>query len=96
MLLQPVLTGSDSISPDGSSYQAFCHNIEGWGPFTADRYDFTPCFMDVPVTVVSIFGILSGALTIWWLYATQSRLHTRKDWHYYSKLVSLQPLRGFT
>jgi hypothetical protein len=68
-------------------HQAFCHNAEGWGPLSVFRYDFTPCFVDVPHAVVALAGIVSGALTVWWLLTKQSKQYTEKDWHYYTKLV---------
>lgn len=70
------------------SYEPLCHNVEGWGPLSVLRYDFTPCFLDVPQASVALFGILGGAGTIWYLLTRQSRQPTRKDWHYFAKLVS--------
>jgi ATP-binding cassette subfamily C (CFTR/MRP) protein 1 len=78
------------VSPERIPHQPFCHNAEGWGPLSAFRYDFTPCFIDVPVALVSLFGIIPGALALWRLLATQSRQPTTKDWHFYSKLVGLE------
>jgi hypothetical protein len=66
----------------------FCHDVEGWGPLSAIGYDFTPCFVDVPLAIVSVFGILAGAATIRWLLVKASRQPTQKDWHYFAKLVS--------
>jgi hypothetical protein len=78
---------SSTLPYHSQQYQPFCHNVEGWGPLSVLRYDFTPCFVDVPLAVVSLFGIVSGSLTIWWLLSKQSKQPTEKDWHYYAKLV---------
>jgi ATP-binding cassette subfamily C (CFTR/MRP) protein 1 len=65
----------------------FCHNSEGWGPLSLIRYDFTPCFLDVPYAAVALFGITLGAATIWHLLERKSKQPTEKDWHYFAKLV---------
>ncbi|RDI78769.1 hypothetical protein Vi05172_g11350 [Venturia inaequalis] len=64
----------------------FCHNSEGWGPLSVHRYDFTPCFVDVPFAVIASFGILTGAFTVWRLLTKSSKQATEKNWHYYMKL----------
>ncbi|KAK7428905.1 ATP-binding cassette glutathione S-conjugate transporter ycf1 [Neonectria magnoliae] len=58
----------------GSSYlsasafkQPLCGNEEGWGPISRYRYDFTPCFIDVWIAAVAVFGLLIGPLAVWWL-----------------------------
>jgi ATP-binding cassette, subfamily C (CFTR/MRP), member 1 len=80
--ITPTLENSTTLS-----YQPFCHNAEGWGPLSVFRYDFTPCFLDVPHAVIALFGIIAGALTTWWLLMKKSKQPTEKDWHYYAKLV---------
>jgi ATP-binding cassette subfamily C (CFTR/MRP) protein 1 len=70
------------------AHQFFCHDDEGWGPLSLVRYDFTPCFLDAGISIVSVFGIVFGSITIWWLLNNESRQPTPKDWHYYTKLVS--------
>lgn len=77
-------TLNNSTTP---SRQTFCHSSEGWGPLSVLRYDFTPCFIDVPFAAVALFGILTGTFTIWQLLTKSSKLPTEKDWHYYTKLV---------
>ncbi|KAF2399882.1 multidrug resistance-associated protein 1 [Trichodelitschia bisporula] len=69
------------------SLQPFCNNPEGWGPLSLTRYDFTPCFLDVPQALVALFGLLVGGITIWVLLNKCSKQPTEKDWHYYAKLV---------
>jgi ATP-binding cassette subfamily C (CFTR/MRP) protein 1 len=71
-----------------SLHHPFCHDAQGWGPLAAVGYDFTPCFVDVPLASVSVFGILAGAFTVRWLLNKASQQPTQKDWHYFAKLVS--------
>jgi ATP-binding cassette subfamily C (CFTR/MRP) protein 1 len=52
------------------------------------RYDFTPCFLDVPYAAVALFGILLGGGSVWYLLEKKSKQPTEKDWHYFTKLVS--------
>lgn len=75
------------LSVHSSNLQSFCRNREGWGPLSPYRFDFTPCFTDVWLATVAAFGILAGALAIWYLrkYAAQS---VKKDWHFWTKMVS--------
>ena len=40
--------------------QPLCGSSEGWGPISRDRYDFTPCFLDVWIAVVAAVGILDN------------------------------------
>jgi ATP-binding cassette subfamily C (CFTR/MRP) protein 1 len=69
------------------AYEPFCRDVEGWGPLSLIRYDFTPCFVDVPVASVSLFGIVFGAFAVWKLLTGKSKQPTEKDWHYFTKLV---------
>lgn len=85
-------TVSNSTSP---VRQPFCHNSEGWGPLSVFRYDFTPCFVDVPFAVIASFGILAGSFTVWRLLTRGSKQPTEKDWHYYTKLVSTSGIYNF-
>ncbi|KAK5127730.1 hypothetical protein LTR08_004230 [Meristemomyces frigidus] len=66
--------------------QPLCGNSEGWGPLSPHRWDFTPCFLDVWVVAVSVWGILGGAGAIWYLYKTSTPQAVKKDWHFYTKL----------
>jgi len=67
--------------------QPFCGNKEGWGPLSRHRYDFTPCFMDVWVSSVAVYGILFGAVAVWWLVRRKSRNVVERDWHFWLKQV---------
>lgn len=67
--------------------QPLCANKEGWGPLSKYRYDFTPCFMDVWVASVAVFGILGGAMAVWWLVRGKTRFEVQRDWYFWGKQV---------
>ena len=81
--------GSGYLSAEKTGGQPFCGDKEGWGPLSKYRYDFTPCFMDVWVSIVAIFGILSGAVAIWWLVRRKQKAEVAKDWHFWTKQVCM-------
>ncbi|KAI9893113.1 MAG: hypothetical protein M1814_000660 [Vezdaea aestivalis] len=64
-----------------------CANPEGWGPLSPIRYDFTPCFLDVWILVVALYGILFGAGAIWWLLKKNASQVVARNWHFYTKLT---------
>ncbi|KAI4118912.1 MAG: hypothetical protein LQ345_001099 [Seirophora villosa] len=66
--------------------QPLCGNIEGWGPLSPFRYDFTPCFLDVWISSVAVFGSILGLGAIWFLLRKRSPSPVSKDWHFYTKL----------
>jgi ATP-binding cassette subfamily C (CFTR/MRP) protein 1 len=67
--------------------QPLCGNREGWGPLSPDRYDFTPCFLDVWIASVAVlFGLVMGSGAIWFLLRKKSPQDIKKDWHFYAKL----------
>ncbi|KAL8951041.1 MAG: hypothetical protein Q9222_002955 [Ikaeria aurantiellina] len=74
-------------SRERSQQQPLCGNIEGWGPISPFRYDFTPCFLDVWITSVAIFGLLGGAAAIWYLLRKRLPSTVATDWHFYTKLL---------
>lgn len=67
--------------------QPLCSDVEGWGPLSSVRYDFTPCFLDIWVAVVALYGVLFGAGAIWWLLRKSKPYPVSKDWHLYTNLV---------
>lgn len=67
--------------------QPLCGNLEGWGPISPFRYDFTPCFLDVWISVVAAFGVISGAVAIWWFLKKRPPAMVSKNWHFYAKLA---------
>lgn len=101
-LQQKVVFGTGSFTgyrpisePLGSGYltasdgfkQPLCGNEEGWGPMSPFRYDFTPCFIDVWVAAVAVFGVVVGSLTVWWLIRRRKPTELAKDWHFWTKQV---------
>ena len=95
---QPIVgSSSNSFVLDGydepgypaatvTSEQLLCGNIEGWGPLSPYRWDFTPCFLDVLVAGVAVGGIVLGAGAIWYLLRREKE-SVKKDWHFWAKLV---------
>jgi len=90
-------SSSNSFSPGGyntleflgaavTTEQPLCGNIEGWGPLSPHRWDFTPCFLDALVAGVAAGGIVAGAGAIWYLMR-KGKETVRKDWHFWAKLV---------
>jgi ATP-binding cassette subfamily C (CFTR/MRP) protein 1 len=74
-----------SFSP---SRQPFCGDSEGWGPISPIRFDFTPCFLDVWILSVAVWGLLFGAGALWYLLRKKAAQLVPKNWHFHAKLVS--------
>ena len=102
-LNQTPWTGSDSpqpyLEPDylrsttgTQKRHALCPNPEGWGPLSPYRYDFTPCFLDVWIVSVAVFGIVLGAGAIWYLMKRRTPSPVSKNWHFYAKLLVIAAL----
>ncbi|KAF2012769.1 multidrug resistance-associated protein 1 [Aaosphaeria arxii CBS 175.79] len=72
--------------------QPLCGNSEGWGPLSPIRFDFTPCFLDVWIAVVAVFGIFGGAAATWYLYRQGHPQPVKKNWHFYAKLTTIVAL----
>lgn len=68
--------------------QAFCGDVEGWGPMSSFRFDLTPCFLDLGVAIVAAWGLLLGSGAIWFLLKKRAPQPVSKNWHFYAKLVS--------
>ncbi|CAM1502994.1 Fc.00g077700.m01.CDS01 [Cosmosporella sp. VM-42] len=78
--------GSSYLSSTGHFKQPLCGNEEGWGPLSPYRYDFTPCFIDVWIAAVSVFGLLIGSLAVWWLLVRkQQHPGPSKNAHFWIK-----------
>jgi len=73
-----------------------CGNEEGWGPLSPYRFDFTPCFLDIWILVVSAFGVLAGLGMIYWLYKKTDTQVVKRDWHFFAKLAVIVALVGTT
>jgi hypothetical protein len=79
--------GHGYLTADKTIRHPLCGNKEGWGPLSPYRYDFTPCFMDVWVSSVAVYGILFGAVAVWWLVKRKQKTELGKDWHFWTKQV---------
>ncbi|KAI0887499.1 P-loop containing nucleoside triphosphate hydrolase protein [Annulohypoxylon maeteangense] len=77
--------GKGYLSATKEFKQPLCGNEEGWGPLSPFRYDFTPCFIDVWVFAVAAFGILCGALAIWYVLQKQKPTGASKDLQFWVK-----------
>ncbi|KAK3322412.1 P-loop containing nucleoside triphosphate hydrolase protein [Apodospora peruviana] len=84
-----VELGSGYLSATQDSKQPLCGNEEGWGPLSPFRYDFTPCFIDVWVASVALFGLVAGSVAVWWLLRWKRPTPVAKDWHFWTKQVLL-------
>ncbi|OJJ48270.1 hypothetical protein ASPZODRAFT_130231 [Penicilliopsis zonata CBS 506.65] len=81
------------VSPSASRrHQLFCGNAEGWGPLSPYLFDLTPCFLDLTVALVAIFGLVLGAGALWLLFNKRSPQPVPKNWHFYAKLTVLATL----
>ena len=69
-----------------SSREPLCGDPEGWGPISDLRWDFTPCFLDVWIIGVALWGLLLGAGAIWYLLKKRVPQDVPKNWHFYAKL----------
>ncbi|KAK7908585.1 metal resistance protein YCF1 [Apiospora marii] len=81
--LQPL--GSNYLSATQEFKQPLCGNEEGWGPMSPFRFDFTPCFIDVWVLSVAVFGLVCGPLALWYLLRQSKAVNLAKDWHFWAK-----------
>lgn len=72
----------------------FCGDAEGWGPLSPFAFDLTPCFLDFVVSLVGAWGLFMGAGAIWLLLKKRIPQPVSKDWHFYTKLVSLLDCLG--
>lgn len=79
--------GHHYLSASDDFKQPLCGNEEGWGPLSPFRYDFTPCFIDVWVASVAVFGIVFGSLALWYVLRKSKAADVAKDWHFWTKQV---------
>ncbi|KIW71014.1 hypothetical protein PV04_03236 [Phialophora macrospora] len=64
-----------------------CGDPEGWGPVSSLRWDLTPCFLDVWLIGVALWGILFGTGALWYLFKKRIAQDVPKNWHFYTKLT---------
>jgi len=81
------LHGAGYLGATAETRQPLCGNIEGWGPLSPLRYDFTPCFLDVWVAAVAVFGLVFGPGALYYLLKKCPPQPVKKDWHFYAKMV---------
>jgi len=81
--------GSNYLSATAVYKQPLCGNEEGWGPLSPIRYDFTPCFIDVWIASVAVFGVVFGSFAIAWLLQHKKPTDAPKDWHFWVKQTLL-------
>jgi ATP-binding cassette subfamily C (CFTR/MRP) protein 1 len=84
--------GSHYLDASPAHRQPLCGNVEGWGPLSPFRYDFTPCFIDVWIAIVAVGGVLLGAGTIWWLRKKQEQYKSTQNIHLWIKQSLLAAL----
>jgi ATP-binding cassette subfamily C (CFTR/MRP) protein 1 len=85
--------GLPAVARLGSGYatatrdyvQPLCANEEGWGPLSPYRWDFTPCFIDVWIASVAVFGVACGAAALAWLYKNRPPRDLAKNLHFWVK-----------
>ncbi|KAE8553094.1 hypothetical protein EYB25_004473 [Talaromyces marneffei] len=89
-------TAANPLHVSTTLRQPLCGNSEGWGPINSDLADFTPCFVDVPVSITAWWGVVMGAGALWLLLKRREPQHVPKNWHFYAKLVVLALLLALT
>ena len=78
---------STPLTAFGRSRHSFCGDPEGWGPLSLAGFYLTPCFLDVIVAVVAVWGVIGGACALWLLLKKRIPQSVAKNWHFYAKLV---------
>ena len=74
------------IESNLASRPPLCADAEGWGPISDTRWDLTPCFLDIWLVAVAVWGLLGGAGAITYLVKKRTPQDVKKNWHYYAKL----------
>lgn len=86
--------GSDYLAATETYKQPLCGNKEGWGPLSPYRYDFTPCFIDVWIVTVAVFGLVLGLAAVWQLKRKKQSMGTDKNFHFWLKQTLLVLVAG--
>lgn len=85
--LHALALGANYLTATDDFKQPLCGNEEGWGPLSRLRYDFTPCFLDVWLASVAVFGLVFGLAAILWVLRTKKPVEVGKGWHFWTKQV---------
>jgi hypothetical protein len=85
-----IFNGRDSANLTAiTSYQrSLCCDAEGWGPFSEVLSDFSPCFLDLLISLVAVFGTVFGAYSVWWVIMGKHESEVAMDRWVWTKLVS--------
>lgn len=87
--LQSVLTAASTDLFSAAKHhkkQVLCSDVEGWGPISNNRWDLTPCALDLGILAVAAFGLLGGISAVFYLLKKKTPQDVKKNWHYYTKL----------
>ncbi|KAI5460520.1 multidrug resistance-associated protein 1 [Mariannaea sp. PMI_226] len=76
------------LSSTASCQQPLCCDVEGWGPLNPSRNDFTSCFLNLSIFLVSVLGLVAGAPIIRRLARGRGEEEARKDWRTRTKLAN--------
>ena len=64
----------------------FCLDPEGWGPVSAIRYAFTPCFQDgILAAIPALFIVIAGSAQ-GWQFSQSARVSEARNWVYWTKI----------
>jgi hypothetical protein len=77
-----------TFTATASCQQLLCCNAEGWGPLSGVVSDFTPCFLDMLISLVAVFGAVFGAYCIWWVVTKKQKSEVALDRQFWAMLVS--------
>jgi len=92
-LIPPLLLFRPPVLPS-SQMADFCLDPQGWGPVSAIRYAFTPCFQDgILAAIPPIFIILFGSTQIWH-FSQSARVPQSRNWIYWIKFSLVLILLG--
>jgi ATP-binding cassette, subfamily C (CFTR/MRP), member 1 len=72
----------------------FCPDPEGWGPVSAGRYAFTPCFQDgILAAIPPIFLFIAGSAQ-GWQFSQSAKVPQSRNWIYWIKVAVVLVLLG--
>lgn len=90
----PTTTSTDRTNARTFVMADFCLDTEGWGPVSAVRYAFTPCFQDgILAAIPPIFLFVAGSAQAW-QYSQSAKIPQSRNWIYWIKLAVVFVLVG--